>query len=320
VPRYIEERMAGSLERIQPVLAYAANHLEDNISLPELAGVARLSAFHLHRLFSSAAGETPKEFTLRLRLERAAVLLLAGGDSVLDVALCCGFQSHEVFCRAFRRRFGMAPRAYRQRGFVNGAHLAEHAAVVARVGPCVGLYRMEKDHKRMDQSSHTNYTVTITKLVPEPVLVARRRIERSAIAATIAEVLPKVFLYAQANGIALTGLPFARYSDVGHGLLTIEPGMRIAAGVAAGDGEVISDTLPGGPAAMTTHNGGYEKLSDAYAAIERYMKTENLVAAGAPWESYVTDPGEYPDPKDWKTEVFWPVQREGLREDTRGVS
>jgi len=32
------------------------------------------------------------------------------------------------------------------------------------------------------------------------------------------------------------------------------------------------------------------------------------VAAGAPWESYVTDPADYPDPADWKTEIFWPVK------------
>ena len=37
------------------------------------------------------------------------------------------------------------------------------------------------------------------------------------------------------------------------------------------------------------------------------METEGLVAGGAPWESYLNDPSDYPDPKDWKTEVFWPL-------------
>ena len=41
---------------------------------------------------------------------------------------------------------------------------------------------------------------------------------------------------------------------------------------------------------------------------ETWMEGQGLVAAGVPWESYVTDPTTVPDPKDWKTEVFSPVQ------------
>jgi AraC family transcriptional regulator len=74
-----------------------------------------------------------------------------------------------------------------------------------------------------------------------------------------------------------------------------------------GEEEIRSDTLPGGLAAMTTHCGPYEQLRDAYAALEHWMETEGLKPAGAPWESYVTDPAEHPDPKDWRTEVFWPI-------------
>lgn len=70
---------------------------------------------------------------------------------------------------------------------------------------------------------------------------------------------------------------------------------------------MLADTLPGGFAATTIHNGPYDKLSEAYAAVEQWMATEGLVAAGAPWESYLNDPSDHPDPRDWKTEVFWPV-------------
>ena len=101
--------------------------------------------------------------------------------------------------------------------------------------------------------------------------------------------------------------PFTRYLEMGPGLITMEPGMRVTSPGASGEGDVIADTLPGGPAATTTHIGPYDKLSEAYAAIEQWMESQGLVAAGAPWESYINDPGDYPDPKDWKTEVFWPV-------------
>ena len=60
-------------------------------------------------------------------------------------------------------------------------------------------------------------------------------------------------------------------------------------------------------AATTIHTGSYDQLQDAYGAIQQWIEAEGLVADGAPWESYVTDPAEHPDPRDWKTEVFWPL-------------
>ena len=59
---------------------------------------------------------------------------------------------------------------------------------------------------------------------------------------------------------------------------------------------------------MTTHTGPYDKLTEAHAAIQVWIEDQGLVTAGAPWESYVTDPADYHDPADWKTEIFWPVK------------
>jgi amidase len=57
----------------------------------------------------------------------------------------------------------------------------------------------------------------------------------------------------------------------------------------------------------TTHGGSYDSLYRAHAAVQQWIEAEGLTAAGAPWECYVTDPADYPDPKDWKTEIFWPL-------------
>jgi AraC family transcriptional regulator len=294
------------LKQVQPVLAYAAAHLEEDLSLAALAGRAGLSAFHLHRVFSAAAGETPKQYTLRLRLARTALLLLTGSDSVLNVALACGFQSHEAFCRAFRRRFGMNPGAYRARGFqssTSATQAAEHAALVTGVAPCIRLFHLQ----RSQIDTAMEYSVTTKELSPQPVLLVRRRVKLSVIAATLGEVLGLVFEYAQRSGAALAGQPLTRYLEWGPGLLTIEAGMPVAAPV-PGEGDVAADTLPGGLVAMTTHKGAYEKLAEAHAAIQIWIEEHGLVASGAPWESYVTDPADYPDPADWKTEIYWPVQ------------
>jgi AraC family transcriptional regulator len=65
--------------------------------------------------------------------------------------------------------------------------------------------------------------------------------------------------------------------------------------------------LPGGLVASTIHTGPYDQLTNAYAAVEQWIKSQGFTPGGAPWESYLTDPGEHPDPKDWRTEVLWPI-------------
>ena len=150
------------------------------------------------------------------------------------------------------------------------------------------------------------YSITTKEITAQPVLLVRRRVKRSEIATMIGESLPLVFLHAQKTGVALAGVPFARYLDWGPAM-TMEAGMPVASPGAAGVGEVLADTLPGGLVATTMHEGPYDKLSDAHASIQQWVEDQGLKPVGAPWESYLTDPGEYPDPKDWKTEIFWPL-------------
>ncbi len=102
--------------RLLPVLVRIQSELDRELSLDTLAATAGLSRHHFHRLFSRQIGETPKRYTSRLRLERAAVRLLLHRGSVLEIALDCGFQSHETFTRAFGRQFGVPPRVYRREG------------------------------------------------------------------------------------------------------------------------------------------------------------------------------------------------------------
>lgn len=298
------------LKKIQPVVAYAARHLEEDVSLDALAGLADLSKFHLQRIFVAAAGETPKQFTLRLRLAHAAAMLLATRDSVLDVALACGFQSHETFSRAFRRTFGIAPSAYRTRGFAAVTDKPEslkHAAIVDQIGPCIRFFHGKEQRRGENEMA---YSISKKEITEQPVLVVRRRIKPSEVATTLGAALGQVFQYAQQNGIALAGQPFTRYIEWGPGIWTIEAGLPVTAAVAktSSEGDVRADVLPGGLAATATHTGPYDKLHEAHAAIQQWMEAQGLQSAGAPWEVYVTDPADYPDPKDWKTDVFWPAQ------------
>lgn len=305
----------NAFRRVQPALSVAASRLDEDVSLATLAKEADLSPFHLHRLFVDVARETPKAYTQRLRLSRAGVMLLTTNQSVLDIALNCGFQSHEVLTRAFRKRFGMTPMAYRARGFtasVDPAAARRHAAAVQLFAPCLRLFHMPLSGHSI--GTDMTYDIVQKELDAQPVLLVRRRVKRSEIGSAIGEALPHIFMYAQQHGIALAGHPLTRYVEVGPGLLTIEPAMRVVSrqapdAKAAVAGEVVEEVLPAGSAATTIHAGPYETLQEAYAALEAWIESNGLRPAGAPWEDYITDPAEHPDPKDWKTEVCWPVAR-----------
>ena len=318
--RYAKDLARGAtFASVQPLLAYAAANLDDDVSLTALAGKAGLSAFYLHRIFSAAVGETPKQFTMRLRLGQAAATLLMTDDSVLSVALSCGFQSHEVFIRAFRRSFGMTPSTYRRRGFANRVSTTQarqHAALVSQVGPCIALYHIDKR-----KEPEMTYTIKRKELSPQPVLVMRRRVKLSEIGSTLAEVLPSVFMHAQQTGQAIAGQPFTRYLEWGPGLVTIEAGLPVvASGNNVNDGESASDDAAGDPKSWRTACRVAQsrpsltpaRTKSSLKRTPRFnngSKTKVYVAAGPPWETYTTDPADYPDPQDWKTDVFWPLAR-----------
>ena len=119
-----EQVPANALEKLLPVLVHIQANLDEDLSLDAIAKLAGLSPFHFHRLFRSTIGETLKQYTQRLRLERAANRLVIHDTSILDVALDSGFHSHETFSREFKRRFKVTPRSYRERG---RGKLAQHS-------------------------------------------------------------------------------------------------------------------------------------------------------------------------------------------------
>jgi AraC-like DNA-binding protein/effector-binding domain-containing protein len=295
-------------KRLQRALKYASGNLSKNVLLRDLAAETDQSVFHAHRTLRAVLKETPKHFTLRLRVDRAAAALLQSQASVLDIALAYGFESHETFCRAFRRRFRLSPSAYRKRGLM-GCDAEAHAHFVYEIGACVGLYHVDLNQRFA--GACMEYPISKRELNPQPVLVVRRRVRRAEIAATIGAELPKVFLHAQQRGIAITGYPVTRYLEISMGWVTLETGMRVTARVgewSVGEqgGDVFAEALPGGPAAVTIHSGPYDQLPDAYAALEEWINANGYHPTGAPWEAYLNDPTDHPNPQDWKTEVSWP--------------
>jgi len=100
--------------RMDLVLEHIQNHLDDPLTLEEMADVACFSPFHFHRVFSGMIGESVKSYIRRLRLERAASILKHNDTPVTEIAFNAGFETHESFTRAFSSRFGVSPRGFRK--------------------------------------------------------------------------------------------------------------------------------------------------------------------------------------------------------------
>ena len=99
------------------------------LDVPALARAARLSPAHFSREFRRVFGETPHQYLLTRRVERAAALLRTTDRKVADICLTVGLRSVGSFTTSFRRAFGLSPTAYRD------AH--PPAADRARIPTCV---------------------------------------------------------------------------------------------------------------------------------------------------------------------------------------
>src|SRR5215469_6040359 len=97
--------------RLVKELVYAK--MEEDLTLGEMAQSAELSPAHFSRMFRKSTGETPHQFVLRQRIERAKEMLREAEMRVLDVAVACGFKTQQHFARVFRRMCSASPTEYR---------------------------------------------------------------------------------------------------------------------------------------------------------------------------------------------------------------
>jgi AraC family transcriptional regulator len=215
---------------ILALLSDLRDGFDGDVSIEALGARAGWSPFHLHRAFRRVVGETPKQYTQRLRLNRAAARLVTSDEPVVSIAAGVGFASHAVCTRAFRRHFGRSPADYRHTHCGARADVrARHAALTAATGPCVGLFHLAVNHRR--RTAMPTLSIERRELPVQPILFVRRRAARHELSGAIGEGVGQVYLHAQKAGLALAGHPFTRYQSSGPGLFTIEVGFRVAEGV-----------------------------------------------------------------------------------------
>ena len=99
---------------IQYVRNYIKEHMEEDLSLVLLSEKIHLNASYLSRLFKKETGEKLYDYILRIRMQKAAELVMEGTMKIQDIAQTVGYESVQSFNRAFKKYTGEAPVNYRK--------------------------------------------------------------------------------------------------------------------------------------------------------------------------------------------------------------
>jgi AraC family transcriptional regulator len=266
------------LLRAQQVLQ---ERLDAPIDPAVLARAASFSLHHFHRIFRARMGESVMEHVRRLRLERAARRLRAGGDvRLLDVALDAGYESHEAFTRAFIARFGVPPSGFREQ-------------------PASRVLAWQQAHAGapgVDVQVHTYPALRVAFM--------RHR----GSYADIGHLWQRMQAWATRHGV-LGADPVLYGVCPDDPEVTEEALLRFDACVAVGGGFTATDEvgvmdLPGGTYAVGIHRGSYARLGETYLdVIGRWFPTSGYEPApDAVIEHYLNDPERTPE-ADLLTEV-----------------
>ena len=106
------------ISRINRVIDHIEKNIDSSLNLEKLSSIACFSAFHFHRIFSALVGETLNSFIKRLRVEKAAAMLIGNPKySITDIAFRCGFSGSAAFSRAFKEQYSLSASEFRSGGY-----------------------------------------------------------------------------------------------------------------------------------------------------------------------------------------------------------
>lgn len=101
---------------IENTIAFIEEHLSEKLDLEAVAEAMHYSKYHLHRMFGEITGITLHDYVIRRQLTEAAKLLVFSERPVLDIAICCGYESQQAFAAAFKAMYKLLPARFREKG------------------------------------------------------------------------------------------------------------------------------------------------------------------------------------------------------------
>lgn len=238
-------------DRVNRVIDFIGKHLDDKLELDELCRIACFSKYHFHRLFTAHAGVSLRSYIRWLRLKRAAYqLTLPNNDTIINIAVNAGFESHEAFSRAFKKICGQSPSDFRS----NANWLAWETP---------------------PHSSHIKgkniMTITIKDLPSRRLAVMEHHGDPMKLSIT----LNKFISWAKAQPISLKpkageafGFGYADPRDTPPDEWRFDLALTVPRNFELND-EVHEGELPAGRYAVTTHKGSLDNIGDTIYQLYR---------------------------------------------------
>lgn len=101
---------------VQQIMHYMETHYKEKISLDQIAANMYLSSFYISKIFKSETGDTPINYLISLRMQKAREFMDANPDqSIQAVALSVGYEDAYHFSKLFKKFFGLSPLYYKAR-------------------------------------------------------------------------------------------------------------------------------------------------------------------------------------------------------------
>ena len=273
------------IQRINKVVAYINNHLDETLDLKTLANEAALSDFHFHRIFKALKGEAIGGYITRLRLEATARLLRYTALTIEEIAFNIGYETTASLSKAFKKQYGISPTEYRTNK---------------------DTYIMKKEIINPDLALKAPKIVTL-----EPKNLIYVALTGAYGSLDYGKAYEQLWAVIKAQKLFTKGIESIciSYDDpkITEGSLQRSDVCLAIHKPATPQEEVSCKTLAGGKYAVFFYQGSYENLSQVYDTAVRWVIDHQYTLREEPFfEKYLNDARRTPKEK-LKTEIYIPI-------------
>jgi len=321
--KYLREAYTA---RINRVIDYIEANISKDLSLKELAAVAHFSPFHFHRIFSAMVGETLNGFIKRLRIEKAATMLVQNSKkSITEIAFECGFSGSSAFARTFQETFQMSASEWRAGGYPkkskNGKTDSKEGKPVGNIRQDFDVYSfyidsMKKQMWRVEMKTNKELITNVeVKDISEMHVAYIRHIGPYA---GDEQLFGNLFnrLCAWAGPRGLLRFPETKFVTIYHDNPDITDETKLRTDVCITiplntqvDGEIGKATIPAGKYAIAHFEITPDQYGDAWNAVYGgWLPESGYQPDDRPcFELYLNDPKEHPEGKH-VVDIYAPVK------------
>jgi effector-binding domain-containing protein len=150
-------------------------------------------------------------------------------------------------------------------------------------------------------------TIEVKEIEPAKVLAIKATVNSDEVGAKQGELFPRLMECVMSSGVEMVGPPYSKYySWDPEGETEMEAGVPVSREAKCEGVEYIE--LPACKVVTCMHIGPYEKIDSVYDFIQEYIIENGMKINGAVWEVYITDSSSEPDPKKYRTQVYFPIE------------